>query len=180
MVEGDDGNITCYTPDFTPSAVSTYEIVGTRWRVSAKNLSGQTAILDQYDWDLGVQSNGDAIREYTFNGAKISLIVSGNIIYAYGPRNVTAGFGYECSVAVRTKNSVSRYATQVLFAKGNTKDFNQVPVNQPTAAPSIPAKVIPSPTVQAKKTSITCVKGKLTKKVTAVKPKCPSGYKIKK
>ena len=31
-----------------------------------------------------------------------------------------------------------------------------------------------------KKTTITCVKGKLTKKVSAVKPKCPSGYKVKK
>ena len=31
-----------------------------------------------------------------------------------------------------------------------------------------------------KKTTITCVKGKLTKKVTAVKPKCPTGYKLKK
>ena len=31
-----------------------------------------------------------------------------------------------------------------------------------------------------KKTNIICVKGKLTKKVTAVKPKCPSGYKVKK
>ena len=31
-----------------------------------------------------------------------------------------------------------------------------------------------------KKTTITCVKGKLTKKVTAVKPKCPSGYRLKK
>ena len=31
-----------------------------------------------------------------------------------------------------------------------------------------------------KKTTITCVKGKVTKKVTAVKPKCPSGYKVKK
>ena len=30
-----------------------------------------------------------------------------------------------------------------------------------------------------KKTTITCVKGKLTKKVTAVKPKCPTGYKKK-
>jgi hypothetical protein len=30
-----------------------------------------------------------------------------------------------------------------------------------------------------KKTAIICVKGKLTKKVTAVKPKCPSGYKKK-
>jgi hypothetical protein len=31
-----------------------------------------------------------------------------------------------------------------------------------------------------KKTTITCVKGKLIKKVTAVKPKCPSGYRMKK
>ena len=31
-----------------------------------------------------------------------------------------------------------------------------------------------------KKTTITCIKGKLTKKVTAVKPKCPNGYKLKK
>ena len=32
----------------------------------------------------------------------------------------------------------------------------------------------------SKATTITCVKGKLTKKVTAEKPKCPSGYKVKK
>lgn len=31
-----------------------------------------------------------------------------------------------------------------------------------------------------KKTTITCVKGKLTKKVTAIKPTCPNGYKVKK
>ena len=31
-----------------------------------------------------------------------------------------------------------------------------------------------------KKTTIICVKGKLTKKVTGVKPKCPAGYKVKK
>lgn len=34
--------------------------------------------------------------------------------------------------------------------------------------------------VASKKKTITCVKGKLTKKVTAIKPKCPSGYKVKK
>jgi hypothetical protein len=33
--------------------------------------------------------------------------------------------------------------------------------------------------VGPKKTTIACVKGKTTKKVTAVKPKCPSGYKKK-
>jgi hypothetical protein len=33
--------------------------------------------------------------------------------------------------------------------------------------------------VVAKKTTITCVKGKTTKKVTAVKPTCPTGFKKK-
>jgi hypothetical protein len=31
-----------------------------------------------------------------------------------------------------------------------------------------------------KKKTITCIKGKLTKKITAIKPKCPTGYKLKK
>ena len=35
----------------------------------------------------------------------------------------------------------------------------------------------PKPVVKA--TTITCIKGKLTKKVTAVNPKCPTGYKKK-
>ena len=29
------------------------------------------------------------------------------------------------------------------------------------------------------KTTIFCIKGKIVKKVTAVKPKCPSGYKLR-
>lgn len=43
---------------------------------------------------------------------------------------------------------------------------------KPTPTPSASAK-----SAAAKKTSITCVKGKTTKKVTAVNPKCPTGYK---
>ena len=40
------------------------------------------------------------------------------------------------------------------------------------------SKSVASPLLM-KKTSITCTKGKLTKKVTAVNPKCPGGYKKK-
>lgn len=44
-----------------------------------------------------------------------------------------------------------------------------------------PAKADPTPTSAPtpKKSTITCVKGKATKKVTAVKPVCPKGYKKK-
>jgi hypothetical protein len=31
----------------------------------------------------------------------------------------------------------------------------------------------------AKKSTITCIKGKVTKKVVGVNPKCPAGYKKK-
>jgi len=42
------------------------------------------------------------------------------------------------------------------------------------------AKIIADAKAKAiKKTSITCIKGKLVKKVTAVNPKCPAGYKKK-
>jgi hypothetical protein len=55
--------------------------------------------------------------------------------------------------------------------------------NLPTA-PTCPAerKAIIDAAAKAaatKKTTITCVKGKLIKKVTAIKPKCPSGYRAK-
>ena len=50
-----------------------------------------------------------------------------------------------------------------------------------TAAAELKAKQeAEAKAIALKKTTITCVKGKLTKKVTAVKPKCPSGYKVKK
>ncbi|MBU6243085.1 MAG: hypothetical protein KGP06_03390 [Acidobacteria bacterium] len=46
------------------------------------------------------------------------------------------------------------------------------------------AVVTPTPTPTLSKPSvititITCVKGKVTKKITAVNPKCPAGYKKK-
>jgi hypothetical protein len=45
----------------------------------------------------------------------------------------------------------------------------------PTPTPSASAASVAA----AKKSSITCIKGKTTKKVTSVSPKCPAGYKKK-
>ena len=54
-------------------------------------------------------------------------------------------------------------------------------IKAPTPTPSVTSMPTPTtkPVETAKKTTITCVKGKLTKKVTAAKPTCPSGYKKK-
>jgi hypothetical protein len=73
-----------------------------------------------------------------------------------------------------------------LSAKGFTYSAPTIKVklsqDAPTPAPS--ASATPSPAAStkpaaAKKTSITCVKGKTSKKVMAVNPKCPTGFKKK-
>lgn len=51
----------------------------------------------------------------------------------------------------------------------------ETPVPTPTPSATVVATVKPA----AKKKTITCVKGKTSKKVTAVNPKCPAGYKKK-
>jgi hypothetical protein len=52
----------------------------------------------------------------------------------------------------------------------------KVAVSEPATTDAI-AKISPNSTV--KKNTITCIKGKVTKKVSAVSPKCPTGYKKK-
>ena len=47
------------------------------------------------------------------------------------------------------------------------------------AQPVTPEPVVKPASTAIKKSTITCVKGKTTKKVTAVAPKCPAGYKKK-
>jgi hypothetical protein len=56
--------------------------------------------------------------------------------------------------------------------------LTQEVVVEPTPTPTATAAPTKKPVV-AKKTTITCVKGKTSKKVTAVKPKCPTGFKKK-
>ena len=52
-----------------------------------------------------------------------------------------------------------------------------VPVKITAAPKSILS--IPKPAVKAKKVTVDCIKGKLTKKVTGSAPQCPTGYKKK-
>jgi len=47
----------------------------------------------------------------------------------------------------------------------------------PTPSPSASPTPVAKPVTVNKKTTITCVKGKIGKNVTAVNPKCPKGYK---
>lgn len=58
-----------------------------------------------------------------------------------------------------------------------------VPIQQPSPNPIVTAEPSPTPSLAskpvAKKITITCVKGKVIKKITGSAPKCPVGYKKK-
>ena len=78
-----------------------------------------------------------------------------SILYC-GSLKFTSPYSAKISLAVSCKTESEKLA----LVTAAQADFNQKLINP--------------------KTTITCVKGKLTKKVTAVKPKCPNGYKVKK
>ena len=106
---------------------------------------------------------------YNFSKAPISATVS--IVSADGT----------AQVATTTVNEKDGWL--YLSANGFTYSAPTVRVKltqeaeKPVATPSPGASA--SPTAEVKKTTITCIKGKTTKKVTAVKPLCPAGYKKK-
>jgi hypothetical protein len=68
-----------------------------------------------------------------------------------------------------------------LRAYGFTYSMPQLAVSfkPPTEANKIVPATEAKKLVPAKKMTITCVKGKTTKKVSAVKPTCPNGFKRK-
>jgi hypothetical protein len=111
---------------------------------------GKTAVEGTYE--LAIRS--DAARcLYGFSNAPVSATVS------------VVGEGGENKVATTVVSEKDGWLK--LAAYGFT-------FSSPTISVKLSQAKAP-----AKKTTITCVKGKLTKKVTAVGPKCPAGYKKK-
>ena len=118
-------------------------------------------------YDLSIKS--DAARcLYGFSNAPISAKIE--VVSENGQNQV----------AVTTVNEKNGWL--YLSAKGFT--FSSPTVSVKLSQEKAVEVVAPTPTPAAKpaalkKTSITCVKGKTTKKVTAINPKCPTGYKKK-
>ena len=123
-----------------------------------------------------------------FKGSYDLLIKSdvARCIYKFSSAPISA------SVSIISSDGTAQVATTVvgerdgwltLSAKGFTFSAPTLKVKLSQKADPAPAKVDPAPVAApkpaAKKTTISCVKGKAVKKVTAVKPTCPSGFKKK-
>jgi M6 family metalloprotease-like protein len=83
----------------------------------------------------------------------------------------------KASAELKAKQETDAKAAAELKAK---QDAEAKAAAELKAKQEAEAKAAVASAAATKKTSITCVKGKLIKKVTALKPKCPTGYKVKK
>jgi hypothetical protein len=112
-----------------------------------------------------------------FWGIDVSTSTKARVIISYPGSNEEAVVE---TVITAFKNGIFQVqATNFTFSSPTikTKILQQTSSIETTSATPI---VKPMPKATAlKKTTITCVKGKTVKKVTALAPKCPAGYKKK-
>jgi hypothetical protein len=146
------------SPSFTDGALN--------YRVSGLHLKpdGQTPVLGTYNL---VMRSEVARCLYGFTSAPIQAFVS-----------ITGG---DTQVIATTVTGESK-GWLSLSAAGFTFSEKTIKVKISQEATKSAEVITPTPVVKpaaAKKTTITCVKGKTSKKVTAVKPVCPAGYKKK-
>lgn len=159
FTQASSGSLICIQPQFTDSDLSQYSITGTHWKI----MDQSGTVIDDYDWPLTLATNLSASADKSLGGQRTTLLVDGNWYYFYQLSLPKEGMTYSCSVSVVTSSGtgipVTEYVTALLTS---TPTQTQIPT-----------------VVAKKKTTITCVKSKLTKKVTALKPVCPKGYKKK-
>jgi hypothetical protein len=84
-----------------------------------------------------------------------------------------------CPVSNLGPNATFSFTVTAVNSKGSAASAvsNAVSYASPTTVP--PTTTTTTTTVPAVKRTITCVKGKISKKITAVSPVCPAGYKKK-
>ena len=137
----------------------------------------------------------------TYKGEEIYLAVTPNGMNGYacgaaGYYDGKGGIGYASPIQAHLDilKEAENFVAAALAKEASEKEKAK-PTPTPTPSPSASPTPTPTPTrtitptpsstptviVTAgpitKKTTITCVKGKLVKKVTALKPVCPKGYK---
>ena len=127
---------------------------------------GKTPNLGTYDLVL----RSDAARcLYGFSNAPVSATVS--IAGADGSQSVATTVVTEKDGWLKMKAAGFTFSEKQIKVK-----ITQEPSAAATPAPAASTAPV---AVAKKKSTITCVKGKTAKKVSAVSPKCPAGFKKK-
>ena len=93
----------------------------------------------------------------------------------------TSSIGASASISVISQNGEKQIATTSMGVAEGQLNFSASGFHFSTNKISISLGKIDAPVAVSRRnpSTVICVKGKLTKKVTAVNPKCPTGYKKK-
>jgi hypothetical protein len=136
------------------------------YKVGSPHLTSKGEVF-KGTYDLQVSSEV-ARCLYKFTSAPIQASIS--IVNDSGENSIA-------TTVVNEKNGWLRLAAYgFTFSTPTVKiKLSQEPEVVVTPTPTPTASIKPV----AKKVTITCIKGKTSKKVTAVKPKCPTGFKKK-
>jgi M6 family metalloprotease-like protein len=143
------------------------------------------------------QSRGIDIGNYTAIGTQLksnnhTLLISGmdstsiTVHFASSTQTSSSEFKDVVTKSAELRSKLYQEAQITAKADADAKAASDLKAQQEAdakAAADLKAKqeaeAKAAVTPPAKKSSVTCIKGKLIKKVTAVNPKCPAGYKKK-
>ncbi len=135
------------------------------YKVASTHYEADGTTLFKGTYEL-IMSSAVARCIYKFTSAPISATVS--ITSESGEANTATTVVSEKNGWLKLGAYGFTFSTPTVRVKLTQEAVKPVPTPSPSVKP-----------VVAKKTTITCVKGKTSKKVTAVNPKCPTGYKKK-
>ena len=110
---------------------------------------------------------------YGFSNAPIKASIS--VLSSDGNNDVATSVAAEKDGWISLSANNFQFSAPVIQVKFSQDALVATPVVAPTLAPTVAPVTKP----MAKAITITCVKGKTTKKVTSVKPTCPAGFKKK-
>ncbi len=140
-----------------------YKVASPHYEASGEEASGT--------YDLAINSKV-ARCIYGFSSAPIQAEIS--ITTSAGEKKVATTIVNEKSGWLYLSAKGFTFSSPTINVKlSQEKEVVSTPSPAPTETP------IATAPIAKKKSTITCVKGKTTKKVTAVSPKCPAGYKKK-
>jgi len=190
-----EANTKCLNKGIINGIVSTnatvYDSTAPKWNDSDSSLNFRVGAAHQL-------SNNDVFQGY------YSMIVNNVTARCYWGNNLANASAF---ISVLGENGEQNVATTSVVTRNNWTYFNasgftfsaptikvKYVVPTPTPTPAVTASSTPTPSAsptpstastqaavsnKIKKVTITCIKGKSIKKVTAVKPVCPTGYKKK-
>ena len=138
------------------------------YKVASTHFESDGTTIFKGSYEL-IMSSAVARCIYKFSSAPISATVS--ITSENGEANTA-------TTVINEKNGWLKLGAYGFTFSSPTVRVKLTQVAAPTPTPSPSSSATAAP-VAAKKTSITCVKGKTIKKVSAVNPVCPKGFKKK-